>query len=356
MNRIGVVLGTMCLAGPLAFGVGTLGIGELEVEGSQVVVPIVLGGDLGTGVSAMDFRLRYDPAELQPVSASPGPCAVRADKQVMANVRAPGEYVVVMMGQRSTCRAGEVVHVVMNRVGAAQDRNWGLALHQQTLSSAEGAVIDSRAIPFDPGSTVPASDADEEDTPADEDRTDAGSGVARVPAQPDEAPGQNLSPGTAAIGRASAAAPGRDQTTGTADDAGAGRERLAAAMAEAGRARAGLDTPRPAREGALEGRLQDDALDKPSSQAPDAGHLQARSHGDRPVAASGQTRIAQAKGDAQTIESSPDRNAGDTTPTQARNAAVDSPPGNQLVKGALIAAVIVLGAAGVLIVRRRLFG
>jgi len=356
MNRIGVVLGTMLLAGPLAFGVGTLGIGDLEVEGNQVVVPIVLGGDVGAGVSAMDFRLRYDPAELQPVSASPGPSAVRADKQVMANVRAPGEYVVVMMGQRSTCRAGEVVHVVMNRVGAAQDRNWGLALHQQTLSSAEGTVIESRAIPFDPGRQAPSSEADEEDTEADEDRTDAGSGVAGVPAQRDEAPGPKLSPGTGAIGHGSATAPGRDQAPGTADDPGADRERLAAAMAEAGRARAGLDTPRPAGKGAPEGRLQDDALEKPSSEVLDLGHSQAQTHGDTPVAASGQTMLAQARGDAKTIEPSPDRNADDTTPSRARNTAVDSPRGNQLEKGAVIAAVIVLGAAAVLLVHRRLFG
>ena len=354
MNRISVVLGTMLLTGPVAFGVGTLGIGDLSIEGNQVVVPIVLGGDVGAGVSAMDFRLRYDPAELQPVSTSPGPAAVRADKQVMANVRAPGEYVVVMMGQRSTCRSGEVVHVVMNRIGTAQDRNWGLALHRQTLSSTEGTVIESRVIPFDPGRQAPSSEADEEGTQTDEDRTNAGSSEAGVPPQRDEAPGPKLSPGTGAVGRASAT--GRDQAPGTADDPGVGRERLAAAMAAAGRARVGLDTPRPPGKGVPGGRLQDDALEKLASGELDSGSPEVKADGDAPVAAPRQTTRAQATGDVQTIEPSPDRNAGEATPGRARNATVDSPRGNQFVKGTVIAVVIVLGTVAVLLVRRRLFG
>jgi len=161
----------MCSAAN-AFAVGTLQLGEATVEDQQVVIPVILGGNVGSGVSAMDFRIHYDPAVLEPVSAEAGPAAMGADKNVMANVRSPGEYVVVMMGMnQTTCRSGEVVNIVMQRIGESQDTGWNVELVQPTLSSLEGSSIETRVIPSEdlvPDETPERKeDAEEEKKPED---------------------------------------------------------------------------------------------------------------------------------------------------------------------------------------------
>ncbi len=69
---------------------GTLRIGEMTLQDSQYVVPVVLDG-AENQVSAMNFRLHYDPEVFQPVLAQTGPAAQQADKVVTANSPAPGE-------------------------------------------------------------------------------------------------------------------------------------------------------------------------------------------------------------------------------------------------------------------------
>ena len=148
MNRMVVVVAAMLVTEAVG-AVSTLSIGDLKVEGNQVEIPIVLGGNVGGGVSAMDFHLNYNPEALQPVSASAGGMAALADKRVMANVGAPGEYVVVMMGMnQAACAPGELAKVVMQRTGGSSESNWGLGITGQTLSASNGAVMESQALPF----------------------------------------------------------------------------------------------------------------------------------------------------------------------------------------------------------------
>ena len=72
------------LVGPLAFA-GTLRVGVPVVNGNQVVLPVMLEGDTGAGVAALDFTLNYDPAVFTPVRAEASEAAQTARKQVESN-------------------------------------------------------------------------------------------------------------------------------------------------------------------------------------------------------------------------------------------------------------------------------
>jgi len=213
-----------------AHGTGTLQISSPKVEGTQVTIPVMLGGDVGTGISALDFRLTYNPEVLRPVSASAGSAAASADKRVMANISAPGEYIVVMMGMnQTTCTSGEVATVVMERVADSADSNWDLGIKRQTLSSLDGTVIASEALPYEPAETP------EPEEPA-------------APTEPDKSPGE--SPGSTQA-NALQVVPGpmevvqvsrRDPAKAVADTKGKGaRAELARALAERDRIRGKID-------------------------------------------------------------------------------------------------------------------
>jgi len=157
MNRL-IVLGFL-LATATAQGSGTLQLGEPTVEQDRITVPVVLGGDLSGGVSAMDFRFRYNPEALQPVSVVAGTAAERADKRVMSNQRTPGEYAVVMMGfNQSSCGSGEAIRIVLQRL-QGPDQKWNLSLSDPTMSSVDGRLIESQVLPSD---IEPAREVDEE--------------------------------------------------------------------------------------------------------------------------------------------------------------------------------------------------
>lgn len=134
----------------VVFGGGTLQIGDVTVEQDQVVIPVLLGGNLSagnTGVASMNFRISYNADTLTPVSASPGAAAAGAQKQVMASAK-DGEYTVVVMGMNQTvCSPGEVARIVMKRTGA--DRTWGLNIGDACLSTPDGKVLECRTIPYD---------------------------------------------------------------------------------------------------------------------------------------------------------------------------------------------------------------
>ncbi|HUW61426.1 MAG TPA: cohesin domain-containing protein [Candidatus Bathyarchaeia archaeon] len=147
MNRL-MLLGFL-LATATAQGSGTLQLGEPTVEQDRITVPVVLGGDLSGGVSAMDFRFRYNPEALQPVSVVAGTAAERADKRVMSNQRTPGEYAVVMMGfNQSSCGPGEAIRIVLQRL-QGPDQKWDLSLSDPTMSSVDGRLIESQVLPSD---------------------------------------------------------------------------------------------------------------------------------------------------------------------------------------------------------------
>jgi len=128
-----------------------LQIGEPTVESNQVTIPVYLSGSVGTGVAAADFRVSYDPNVLRPISAEAGSAAASADKRVMANETASGEYVVVMMGMnQTTFTSGEVVRIVMERAPSAEPSQWKLGLSRPTLSGTDGTIIDSAVAPYTP--------------------------------------------------------------------------------------------------------------------------------------------------------------------------------------------------------------
>lgn len=159
MHRIALVFITGMITSAAAHGVGTLAIGEMTVEGDRVIVPVVLGGDVQSGVSALDFRLQYDPSQYRPLAAEAGAAAVQADKRVMANLSNPGEYIVVMMGMnQKTCAPGEVARVVFERLPGESQASPDLGIARPTLSSVDGDVIESQALPRE-RTVTPGSDA-----------------------------------------------------------------------------------------------------------------------------------------------------------------------------------------------------
>lgn len=169
-----------------AQGQGLLQIGNPTVESNQVVIPVYLGGTVGSGVAAMNFQVNYDPSVLRPVSASAGTAAQNADKRVMANETASGEYVVVMMGMnQTTFTSGEVARIVMERSSTADESQWKLGLSRPTLSGTDGTIIESAVAPFTPKTS--STDTQDQTTDGKSDTTDTPdtqdpSGTAQGPA------------------------------------------------------------------------------------------------------------------------------------------------------------------------------
>lgn len=236
MNRIRycVMMLSACSA---AVATGTLQIGDVTVENNQVVVPVVLGGDVGPGVSSLNFRLQYNPAALQPVLASVGDAAAGAEKQVLASTK-QGEYIVVMMGMnQKTCSSGEVARIVLQQTGQAETSDWALGIANPTLSSSEGHVIESEALPYS-------------GTSEDDDDDSANSGDGDKP--PSERPGKPTTPVTGKPseqpGTAQTGQPGENIARGVTPAAGDGTidksaQRIAGALTGASEVRAAIETP-----------------------------------------------------------------------------------------------------------------
>ena len=175
---------------------GTVQVGTPAINGSDVTVPVVLQGDVGAGVAAMDFRLNYDPAVLQPIGFIAGTAAVDARKTVQANVVAPGECVVVLFGMnQSVIQTGEVVTVSMKKVGEAASGQSQIAISQTTMASFQGQEIASQGstgtVDF---SQAPPSDGD---NPPDPPTPPDNSGGDPVPSDPNSP----ATPGTGGIPR-----------------------------------------------------------------------------------------------------------------------------------------------------------
>ncbi len=125
---------------------GTLRLGTPTINNNQYTFPVVLQGD-AEGVAALDFRLAYDPAVFNPVSAQSGTTALQAQKQVSSNIAAPGEFVVVLMGfNQNTVGAGEVVEVVLEKIGEPSGGATTLRIAEPTLATNVGIEVDSRGI------------------------------------------------------------------------------------------------------------------------------------------------------------------------------------------------------------------
>jgi len=136
----------VCAATALpASGEGVLSMGSPTVDGTNVTVPVYLEGDLSSGVAALDFTLRYDPAVLAPNGVRAGEAAAAADKGVQYNMTSPGQYVVMMFGlNQSTMEAGKVAEITLRRVGTSDAGDTNVSIDGTTLASLEGQTIASR--------------------------------------------------------------------------------------------------------------------------------------------------------------------------------------------------------------------
>lgn len=122
---------------------GTLRIGQPQVDGNQVSVPVLLEGDVADGVASLSFQLNYDPSTVEPQVANPGAAAQSAGKNVTTNVKEPGTYMVVMSGLNSnTIASGEVTSIVLQRRSDAASTN--ISITGTAFASLQGDEIPSR--------------------------------------------------------------------------------------------------------------------------------------------------------------------------------------------------------------------
>lgn len=143
---------------PVYTHAGTLQLGDPVVSDNRYTFPVLLQGD-GEEVAALDFRLGYDPSVFSPVSAQSGPTALQAQKQVSSNVPAPGEFVVVLMGfNQNAVASGEVVQVVLEKIGEPASGSTVLRIAEPTLATNVGIEVDSRGV----GRTIRFSEPDRE--------------------------------------------------------------------------------------------------------------------------------------------------------------------------------------------------
>ena len=160
MAAIGMLIPVLTGAAP-ALG-GVLEISTPIVEETRLTFPVILGGDVGDGVSALDFRFNYDPSMFRLLLVSEGPAVIEADKRIEWSVPIPGECIVVMMGMnRTLCQPGELAQVVLQRVAEPGAGEYEFAVNQPTFASSDGKVISAE------GSRETVSFADEQDVPTD---------------------------------------------------------------------------------------------------------------------------------------------------------------------------------------------
>ena len=190
----------------------------------------------------MDFRVNYDPSVLRPISAGAGSAATDADKRVMANETASGEYVVVMMGMnQTTFTSGEVARIVMERTPGANPSQWKLGLSRPTLSGTDGTIIDSAVASYTPN--VPADEPkDPTGTTPDKSDTKNTTDTASKPGIANGPPNvaQQLEVATLQAQRANRSGSGA-KSTATADDRAL--KQLDAAFEARDEARGAIDTP-----------------------------------------------------------------------------------------------------------------
>lgn len=137
---------------------GTLRVGVPQVNGNQVLLPVLLEGDVAGGVAALDFTLNYDPAVFSPVGAEPGAAAQAARKQVESNEASPGNYVVVMMGlNQTTVENGQIASIRLNKLSQPASNQSSVSIQQTAFSSADGFEIasegSSQTVTFPPPPT-----------------------------------------------------------------------------------------------------------------------------------------------------------------------------------------------------------
>lgn len=153
-------------------------------------MPLLLsGGD--NQVAALDFHLVFDPAVFEPVSAEPGPAALRAGKMVTANAAEPGRFIVVVLGLNQTpLEDGVVAVALLRRIGGQDGGVTMVAVQQPTLASWDGKALPSE------GGAVAVSLPEREDTDEGEDTPEGETPEEpSVPADPEGKPSTGVQPG-----------------------------------------------------------------------------------------------------------------------------------------------------------------
>ncbi len=209
-----VMVGIALFLGAASVQAASLRIGTPEVEPTRVTFPILLGGDIGTGISTCDFRFQYDAAAFQFVDVVPGGAVNEARKQVQGYSPAPGRCNVVMVGMDTDtgCQAGELAHIILERIDTDHAAaNYRFSIAKPTLVRPDNAELkpsgSTRQVAF--GSTDTAAAAAEE---ADEITVDTGSSADKqYPDAGETALGQRSTPGIQAqfLGMNDALAPER---------------------------------------------------------------------------------------------------------------------------------------------------
>ncbi len=162
-----------------AWAEGRLQLGNPSVQGDTVTVPVIMESTDGSGVSSLNFSVRYDPAVLEPVNADTGMVALEADKRVSSNMPVEGEYRVLMMGlNQNTVGNGEVAAVSFRRLNAEAGSS-NVSITDTTMSAPQGMEIPSRGgsrtIDFDSPGGENADPGDEtgDDSTSDDPAEDA---------------------------------------------------------------------------------------------------------------------------------------------------------------------------------------
>ncbi|MCC6487378.1 MAG: hypothetical protein IT364_07745 [Candidatus Hydrogenedentes bacterium] len=216
-KRCGILFLVMGLAfSPCLFAQGTLRLGKPAVSGGTVTVPVLLEGDVGSGVAALDFTLRYDPALLAPTGVRAGDAAATAGKGVQYNVTEPGRYVVMMFGlNQTTIQNGKVADIALRSLAAGEGATTDIAIASTTLASLAGDTIASKGSTrtLDLSTEVPEEPSDPEDPADPSDPSDPSDPTTPTPTDtPEEptTPDPSGNPGTPTGGIPTAPVPGTE--------------------------------------------------------------------------------------------------------------------------------------------------
>lgn len=368
----------LLLAIPAAHA-GQINVGDPQVDGETITVPVLLQAGGSGDVSSLDFRVRYDPNQLKPVRAMPGPSAQNADKDVIGNERNPGEFSVVMMGlNRNVVGDGEVANITFERVGGGNAAD--VRITQTTLASPDAVEIpsrgSSRTISFDGSGTPPAEQEDpaqqqqqqQQESAGQSPGTDAsnqgqtqtaqagtdspsasepaGSAPAFRPngSAPDQQVAQGSAPAASSAPAGQQGAQGQQATPGTPRDASEVQGQLQDAIAGADAARSGVSTPAGTPTAQAGGQTGSAGQPAQGAAATDEG-------------AQGQTvdapvQVAQVRSPAEAGQTPSQR--ADSSPAPATAAEV--PQGGSPVLPLVVAGLVAMGAvAGLFVVRKKLF-
>lgn len=390
MKKYCVAIAIIAILSPGTAFAGRLELGNAQVDGDLVTIPINLTGDVGEGVAAMDFQMRYDPQVLEPVEAGVGPAASQAGKQVSQNSSDPGSYTLVIMGlNQGVMQQGEVASVVMRRVGDAAGGTSNIRIVETTFASLAAEEIpsrgDSQNLRLDGSDSTDPEDKPEEDTQEDEDMDGDDPVEASDSATSDrstQAAANNAStPGTTGTSPQQMAASGQNATGGGVGGAPAGQtdagetasgsnaatnrtnlgERMSTAVSEASGTRTSLPAPQasaagqtPATKASPAGQVTSTT---PTPSAPDDSNAQLIHVAQAESPETSMPSSAGATANASQTGSSGDEatTSGSATDVASAESPAAAAGGRDIKLVGIVGGAVVLGIGALLFVRKKLF-